>query len=323
MLLLGTPPKRLERDLKAAGHRVDTAATPAQAKPKQYAVVITDSSMQNDARANFTKSVVIVRNDDVAMNLRQIENQVGRKPTAVAGREVIAAGEKRVPVAAGPSAEERGKPQRVASKEPSTEPETGPTPPAAARTPTPAARTATTATTATAKAPAVTPKPAEKAPPEKTVAVADKPHTDTPAKTGNDHTQTTTTPVHNETKPAHVDTPTKPDTVTAAVPTKLDVELYFGLGSASASGNPASIAKALKFLKANTDAGVVIEGYADPTGTPEDNLALSQRRAEWVRDRLVADGIDASRLEVMAYGDTRLKYGSADHRNRRVAIVKK
>ena len=50
---------------------------------------------------------------------------------------------------------------------------------------------------------------------------------------------------------------------------------------------------------------------------------LGQKRAEAVRDYLAAAGIDQSRMEVVSYGDTRLKYGRTDPRNRRVAIVKK
>jgi OmpA-OmpF porin, OOP family len=68
---------------------------------------------------------------------------------------------------------------------------------------------------------------------------------------------------------------------------------------------------------------VVIEGHADPAGTPQDNMALAQMRAESVRDYLVSAGVDQSRLEVVSYGDTRLKYGRTDGRNRRVSIVTK
>jgi peptidoglycan-associated lipoprotein len=61
-------------------------------------------------------------------------------------------------------------------------------------------------------------------------------------------------------------------------------------------------------------------GYADPTGSHELNMVLSRERADAARDYLVAQGISAARLEVVAYGDTRLKYAADDSRNRRVAI---
>ena len=49
-------------------------------------------------------------------------------------------------------------------------------------------------------------------------------------------------------------------------------------------------------------------------------MTLSETRANGVRDYLVTAGIDTSRLHVTAYGDTKLKYGRLDRRNRRVAI---
>ena len=59
VLLLGRPPRRLERDLAAAGHRVEVAPNAAAAKKKNYAVVIADADKQNEAKQNFTSSVVM------------------------------------------------------------------------------------------------------------------------------------------------------------------------------------------------------------------------------------------------------------------------
>jgi OOP family OmpA-OmpF porin len=54
-------------------------------------------------------------------------------------------------------------------------------------------------------------------------------------------------------------------------------------------------------------AGTVIEigGHTDNTGDANANLALSQRRADAVRDALVRDGVNASRLVAKGYGQTR------------------
>ena len=101
-------------------------------------------------------------------------------------------------------------------------------------------------------------------------------------------------------------------------------EVYFTLGGSTLEGQATgSLARATRWLTDSSDVHVVIEGHADPTGTPEGNMALAQKRAEWVRDQLVSAGIDQSRLEVISYGDTRLKYGRTDRRNRRAAIVAK
>ena len=45
-----------------------------------------------------------------------------------------------------------------------------------------------------------------------------------------------------------------------------------------------------------------VDGYADPRGTVDTNLKLSQDRANAVRDLLLAAGISDEALEVNAYG---------------------
>jgi len=102
----------------------------------------------------------------------------------------------------------------------------------------------------------------------------------------------------------------------------LETEMYFGVGSTSI-GNRAALDKAASWLKANPDVSAEIGGHADPTGSPEGNLKLSQSRADGVRDYLVSAGIDASRLQSTGFGDTKLKYGRDDHRNRRVIVEAK
>jgi outer membrane protein OmpA-like peptidoglycan-associated protein len=47
---------------------------------------------------------------------------------------------------------------------------------------------------------------------------------------------------------------------------------------------------------------VRLDGYADPRGTAEDNMKLSQERANAVRDLFLAAGIHEDLLEVNAYG---------------------
>jgi outer membrane protein OmpA-like peptidoglycan-associated protein len=71
-----------------------------------------------------------------------------------------------------------------------------------------------------------------------------------------------------------------------------------------------------------SDKVVLIEGHADASGTPEFNQTLSERRAEAVKDYLVAHGADPSMLTTTGVGATDLKnpgdpYGAE---NRRVEI---
>ncbi len=55
-----------------------------------------------------------------------------------------------------------------------------------------------------------------------------------------------------------------------------------------------------------------IDGYADPRGGVEDNLALSEARANAVRDILLASGVSEDLLEVNAYGKDRSEAGAGD-----------
>ena len=60
-----------------------------------------------------------------------------------------------------------------------------------------------------------------------------------------------------------------------------------------------------RWLKANPNATIVIEGHCDERGTREYNLALGQRRAKSVQDHLVAAGISARRIKIITYGKER------------------
>jgi outer membrane protein OmpA-like peptidoglycan-associated protein len=47
-----------------------------------------------------------------------------------------------------------------------------------------------------------------------------------------------------------------------------------------------------------------VEGHADEPGTEEENVALSRERAEAVRQRLIEEGVEASRISIVAAGRT-------------------
>ena len=59
------------------------------------------------------------------------------------------------------------------------------------------------------------------------------------------------------------------------------------------------------WLKANAPYDVMIEGYADERGTPRYNTALAKRRAEMVREQLVANGVDLSKIIIVSHGEAR------------------
>ena len=74
-------------------------------------------------------------------------------------------------------------------------------------------------------------------------------------------------------------------------------------------------------------ARVTVEGFADPAGTAVYNIALSQRRAEAVKQFVTGKGIDPSLINAIGYGKTRLVNRNASRDmpgaelNRRVVFV--
>lgn len=79
------------------------------------------------------------------------------------------------------------------------------------------------------------------------------------------------------------------------------------------------------FLKNNDTVRVQVEGHADERGGVQYNLALGERRANSVRDYLVAMGIEGSRITTISFGKERpLSFGhdeAAWSQNRRGNFV--
>jgi peptidoglycan-associated lipoprotein len=74
-------------------------------------------------------------------------------------------------------------------------------------------------------------------------------------------------------------------------------------------------------------AKVTVEGFADPAGSATYNRMLSERRAEAVRGHLAQNGLDASLIRAIGYGETRQVIPGAERdevgaeQNRRVVFV--
>jgi peptidoglycan-associated lipoprotein len=62
----------------------------------------------------------------------------------------------------------------------------------------------------------------------------------------------------------------------------------------------------LDAVKQNVKPTVTIEGYCDPIGTSEYNMALGQRRAESAKAYLVKLGVAADQLSTISYGEEKL-----------------
>ena len=71
---------------------------------------------------------------------------------------------------------------------------------------------------------------------------------------------------------------------------------------ASARG---TLVRQAEWLNQNGGINLTIEGHADERGTREYNLALGARRANAVRDFLISQGVNASRVQTISFGKER------------------
>ncbi len=89
-----------------------------------------------------------------------------------------------------------------------------------------------------------------------------------------------------------------------AVPDLKDIHFDFDrydIRSADAKTLDANAA----WLKSNGGMLLLIEGHCDERGTNEYNLALGERRAKAAMNYLVAQGVQASRITIISYGEER------------------
>ena len=67
-----------------------------------------------------------------------------------------------------------------------------------------------------------------------------------------------------------------------------------------------------KFLVANPNRRVTIEGHADERGSREYNLALGQKRADAVKSRLRLLGVPESQMESVSFGEEKPRATGSD-----------
>ncbi|HWA30938.1 MAG TPA: OmpA family protein [Rhizomicrobium sp.] len=69
---------------------------------------------------------------------------------------------------------------------------------------------------------------------------------------------------------------------------------------------------------------IFVAGFTDTTGTPDQNMEISRKRAYTVGGQLVKDGVPLSRLHAQGFGEEHLKIPTGDSvnepRNRRIEI---
>lgn len=63
-----------------------------------------------------------------------------------------------------------------------------------------------------------------------------------------------------------------------------------------------AVDKLAAFMKKYPERRVMVEGFTDSVGSDQYNMRLSERRANAVREALMARGIEAERIEILGYG---------------------
>lgn len=90
----------------------------------------------------------------------------------------------------------------------------------------------------------------------------------------------------------------------AGKPSQAESTVYFDYDSyvVNAKYRPV-ITQNAAFLSANAQRQVTIEGYTDPRGSAEYNIALGEKRAMAVRDALILQGVNSAQISIVSYGE--------------------
>lgn len=102
--------------------------------------------------------------------------------------------------------------------------------------------------------------------------------------------------------------------------------IYFDFNASSLNAAAMDILnEQIVWLQSNPSAMIVIEGHCDERGTREYNLALGEKRANAVKDYMIAKGIDSARIRTISYGKERPDvFGSTEDawaKNRRAVTI--
>jgi outer membrane protein OmpA-like peptidoglycan-associated protein len=103
-------------------------------------------------------------------------------------------------------------------------------------------------------------------------------------------------------------------------------DLLFDTGKATLKpGGKRAVEKLAQFMREHPDRDISIEGFTDSSGPDDVNRSLSERRAEAVKQALVARGVETNRIDARGYGQA-FPVASNDtpagrQLNRRVEII--
>jgi peptidoglycan-associated lipoprotein len=317
VLVLGDAPDSVSRELKQAGHVVESADGMDSVKNRDFQVVlVSNESDVKRAQDQWTTAQVLPLKRRTRDNVTLVETAMARKPIDTA------TGDRREVVAAGPNEDKDRVPKRTG--EGSDED-------------LPAEETEEIA--AVEKAPE--PKPVEKAP-EPVAKAEPKPE---PKKAP-------PPPVVEEEEEEEEEVEEKPVLAARAEPVRKEPKLTltkaertipqpeekksngngakglaksvrFELASTRLSaGAKKALDKHARYLKSNSDATILIEGHTDEVGSDEVNMILARHRADNAKTYLTRMGVDESRISTEAFGESNPPFPPSSNPKNRCIIIK-
>jgi peptidoglycan-associated lipoprotein len=91
-----------------------------------------------------------------------------------------------------------------------------------------------------------------------------------------------------------------------AAANNLQAVVYFAFDSSEISAQSATVLNQhASLLSSNPGASVLVAGHTDERGSREYNIALGERRAQSTSAYLAAQGVAASNIQVISYGEER------------------
>jgi outer membrane protein OmpA-like peptidoglycan-associated protein len=81
-----------------------------------------------------------------------------------------------------------------------------------------------------------------------------------------------------------------------------------------------AIAKAASYAKAHPGLPIHVAGFADPTGSKQANVLMSELRAQVVVDQLVTDGVPARSIGQVGHGSVQFALTSQESRRVEISV---
>ena len=80
------------------------------------------------------------------------------------------------------------------------------------------------------------------------------------------------------------------------------------------------ISQAAEQVKSHPGSVAHVNGFADPTGSRQANILMSDLRAQVVVDQLLSDGVDAKRVRQRGHGSVQFALSSQESRRVEISV---